>query len=595
MSAATKTYGDVTHKDGRWRIRCDPHVLIRLKRLFKGSAKAGQDYISIPDTPEACVDIEWVLDRYPMTVAAPERLTTRAQEHRERVSAVDAMLSRRVPPPPFELALPPREYQRIAAAVALETRGLILGDDLGLGKTLVAIAMMTDPRTLPALVVTMTHLPPQWLREIGRFAPKLKVHVLTKATPYDLTAGRARRNQLGLPDRFPDVIISNYHKLAGWVDALAPSDREPLIRSIVFDEGQELRNDGTQRYDAAERLAAACQFRLALTATPVINYGVDFYNLANIVRPGVLGTKGEFTTEWCVTQGNVVKLREPKAFGTYVRESGLMLRRTRADVGRELPAVTRVPMEVEADESALKRIEGAAAELACVILQQHETKRGQKLLASGELDSIVRQATGLAKAPYVADFVRMLVESGKKVVLYGWHHAVYAIWKERLADLKPVMFTGAESAAQKEAAKQAFVNGDSQVLIMSLRAGAGLDGLQAACSTVVFGELDWSHGVHEQAIGRVDRDGQTEPVMAFYLVSTVGADPIMIDVLGVKKGQADGVRDPSAELVDAHVADPDHVKRLAERFLREADARWKGTVAPTEPAAAPSSESVTAA
>jgi hypothetical protein len=49
--------------------------------------------------------------------------------------------------------------------------------------------------------------------------------------------------------------------------------------------------------------------------------------------------------------------------------------------------------------------------------------------------NLLRQATGIAKAPFVADFVRLLVESGEKVLLYGWHREVYSIWRDKLKDL----------------------------------------------------------------------------------------------------------------------------------------------------------------
>jgi hypothetical protein len=113
------------------------------------------------------------------------------------------------------------------------------------------------------------------------------------------------------------------------------------------------------------------------------------------------------------------------------------------------------------------------------------------------------------------------------------------------------MFTGSESPVQKEEARQAFLSDQGSVLIMSLRAGAGIDGLQHKCRTVVFGELDWSPGVHEQCVGRIHRDGQPDPVVAYFLVSDFGADPIIVDVLGVKRAQIDGVRDPNAALVEA--------------------------------------------
>ena len=75
------------------------------------------------------------------------------------------------------------------------------------------------------------------------------------------------------------------------------------------------------------------------------------------------------------------------------------------------------------------------------------TERGN---AARDLDLMVRQATGIAKARAVADVVRILVEGGEPVfAIFGWHRAVYDIWLERLADLNPAMYTGSESRQQK--------------------------------------------------------------------------------------------------------------------------------------------------
>ena len=110
--------------------------------------------------------------------------------------------------------------------------------------------------------------------------------------------------------------------------------------------------------------------------------------------------------------------------------------------------------------------------------------------------------------------------------------------------------------------------GDSKVMLISLRAGAGIDGLQHVCSTVVFGELDWSPGVHEQCIGRAHRDGQTEPVMAYFLISDSGSDPIVSDVLGVKREQIEGVRNPGDNLVERIDTGENQLRRLASEFLK---------------------------
>ncbi|EGQ61003.1 putative helicase, partial [Acidithiobacillus sp. GGI-221] len=191
------------------------------------------------------------------------------------------------------------------------------------------------------------------------------------------------------------------------------------------------------------------------------------------------------------------------------------------------------------------------------------TERGS---AIRELDIMVRQATGVAKAKAVAQFTRLLVEAGESVLLVGWHRAVYEIWQEELKDLSPAMYTGSESASQKNREKDRFLSGETSVLIMSLRSGAGLDGLQHKCSVVVFGELDWSPGIHQQVIWRVDREGQNAPVTVFFLVVEDGSDGPIMEILGLKASEAHQIVDPftGPEMADR---DNSRLQALVQRYL----------------------------
>jgi hypothetical protein len=96
-----------------------------------------------------------------------------------------------------------------------------------------------------------------------------------------------------------------------------------------------------------------------------------------------------------------------------------------------------------------------------------------------------------------------------------------------------------------------------------------MDGLQERCHVCVFGELDWSPGVHEQNEGRLHRDGQDEPVTAYYLLADEGSDPVISDVLGIKKQQIEGIRDPNQDLVTALQIDPMHIRKMAEKYLND--------------------------
>ncbi|MBI3441774.1 MAG: ATP-dependent helicase, partial [Proteobacteria bacterium] len=138
---------------------------------------------------------------------------------------------------------------------------------------------------------------------------------------------------------------------------------------------------------------------------------------------------------------------------------------------------------------------------------------------------------------------------------------------ELLKDFNPCMYTGSESPKQKDEAKEAFINGDCRVLIISLRAGAGLDGLQHVCRTGVIGELDYSTGVVDQCIGRYARDGQAEASMAYFMLADSGSDPIIADILGIKRGQIEGVMDPDADLIERLENEGGNVRKLAEAYL----------------------------
>lgn len=572
--------------EGGWiRVRCQPHVAIKLQRVFAGSKRVAAGQFVVKATPAAAHELEWFRRRYPMDVdAASDVAFLNLVDREERRIAQIAEVERPgYEPREFRLALPPRDYQRAAADLALRTRGLLVADDLGLGKTITAICALVSGGALPAAVVTMTYLPRQWQRQIARFAPELRVHRIRTRKPYDLhrvqleadAEGRRRRPTPGIPD----VVILNYHKIDGWVESLAGT-----VRCVVFDEVQELRHDGTNKYEAAKALADACDLRIGLSATPIINYGDEVWPVLNVIAPDVLGAKDEFLREWCTTEGRKHRVAEPAALGTHLRAAGVMVRRTRREVGRELPELTVVRVPVEVDAKRIHEVVESVAELASRVLARSGSNF-ELMQWSNELDWRLRQATGIGKAPAVIDHVRLLVEAGERVILYGWHHEVYAIWRSALArhGVTFAMYTGEESERDKGESYRRFVAGEVSVLIMSLRAGQGLDGLQEGCHVVVIGELDWSPKIHDQDVGRVHRDGQTEPCFVYYMVAEEGSDPVIADVCGIKDAQSTGILDPESAGEPVLVgASADHIRRLATDVLRRSG-RGEQLSAPAEP------------
>lgn len=560
-----RTYGDLRYareedaRRGYWMIKAEPNVAMRLKRVFGRLEPSRDGTLVISDTPETSADIKWVISRWPLrmddqTLLHLDKSVTSYEDARDTVDRIFAGER-------YEFALvparQPREYQTEAADLALTTGRLLLGDDVGLGKTFSALLMLRHPKALPAVVICPVHLQKQWVEEIHKSFPQLRVHIVRTTKVYDPSKIRGARG------RHPDVLVMSYAKAYGWADYLAGE-----VGSVILDETQELRKRGSQKYWACSYMADSAKFVMGTTATPVYNYGDEIYNVIEVIAPNALGTPAEFRQEW--GDGNK-RVKDPHALGSHLREENLFVRRTRKDVGRELGECIRIPHIIDADSDVIDAEINEVTDLASLILSKLGT-RTERMRAAGDLDWKLRRATGLAKATYVAAFVRMLLESEEKVVLWGWHRDVYDLWRFAFdrAGVGYAMYTGSESPAGKEREKTRFLTDEKcRVLIMSLRSGAGLDGLQEVCKVGVFGELDWSPGMHDQCLGRLHRDGQNDPVVGYFLTCEFGSDPTILDALGVKRGQSEPIRDPTVPVLVNMEVTTGRMRKLAEAVLKQ--------------------------
>ncbi|SHE67315.1 SNF2 family N-terminal domain-containing protein [Kaistia soli DSM 19436] len=568
---AARPLGLIRHEPGRWVIeRCEPHVAIRLKQIFPRIPKQAVAPFALPDDPLTCADIEWFASRYAFEIAGPDLGALR--EGKDLFHRNSAELDRILLPDWQPLAggaglrdgQNGRAYQHQAVEVVMRRGALLLGDVGGLGKTYVGGLLAVRPGVLPVAIVVEAHLQAQWKEKLEAFTT-LRVHCIKTTNPL----------KEKLPDA--DVYIWRYSQLAGWVSVFA----EGLFRTVIFDEIQKLRTGTSSAMGASAKvLAEKASYRLGLTGSPIYGYGIEIFAVLQFIDANVLGDYYDFQREWTKDGKH---LSEPKALGTFLREQHVYLRRTKEDVGQQMPAVNRVIQTVEHHQADLDAVEAIVRALATQVTFGSFTERGE---AARELDWRLRHATGLAKARSVAAYARLLLENDQPVLLCGWHRDVYDIWLKELHEFRPFLYTGSESPAQKEAAKRAALGGDTDLLIISLRSGAGLDGLQHRFSDVVFGELDWSPGVHQQLVWRLDREGQTRPVTAHYLVSDDGSDPVVISRLGIKGSEARGVNDPHLG-VESVPSDTSNIKALARRYLTKAQLA-AGVAEPIAPALRPS-------
>ncbi|MBR5301863.1 MAG: DEAD/DEAH box helicase [Clostridia bacterium] len=541
-----------------WTIKGEPCVTEMAKRLFPGSErKRGEARFTA--NRRIIGEINWLMMRYPLEVAPRDRALWEksleaAREHVIRREAA-ARLPLRSNPPDGTFNGELREFQKEGLSYLLANERTLLADEMGLGKTVQALACLAATGDMPALLVVPPHLMRNWEGEIGRFlrvggrAPK--VCVIRGLKPYDLPEA--------------DIYIIHYLLLRGWKKALP----EMGFRAVIFDEMQELRHAGTEKYSAASLLAQKCERVIGLSGTPIYNRGAEIWNVINILDFHCLGDWESFTREWCDGYGNHI-VRDPALLGAHLRREGLILRRTKQEVLSELPPKRKLVQEIDADDKVYRELMRPVMEMLGSLKALHPDAKERALLEE-RISAGERQATGVAKAPFVAAFVRALLDSDEKVLLFAHHHAVMDIYKKELAAYKPAFITGRESTGQKDHAVIRFMNGETNLCVISLRSAAGLNLQRASC--VVFGELDWSPAVHSQAEDRAHRMGQQDSILCYYLVAPQGSDRDMQDALGLKVSQF-------VQLMGDHAPDMAHVQRAQraakqhiERMLEQYDAK----------------------
>lgn len=565
-----RIYGTVTFdpKSESYIIEAEPAVLEMCKRVFPGCRTINKEQVRFPGTRRLVGELNWLMLRYPLRIINAERFME------DRQQAIDHALRRdrnhvvapTVTPPTFLGSLFP--YQAEAVAFLMANERALLADDMGLGKTVSALGALATTSAFPVLLVVPTNVQRQWQRQAGVFLD-LPIHGQQTLDLDSLDRGQRLchiikgRKPYDLP--WVPIYITHYGLINDWREALTDLN----LKAVVFDEIQELRHTGTGKYSAASLISGAARYVWGLSGTPIYNYGKEIWAVLNIIDYHCLGDEESFTREWCIGYG-AEQVSKPDVLGDYLRREGLMIRRRKAEVQHQLPPKRRVVHVVNKDDSKYAALIDEAIQLAKGYddikdwAQRGQTKR--------LIEGAARKAAGVAKAPYVADFVRTLLDAGERVLLYAYHHDVHDILADELIPYRPVRITGKETPKEKDESIGAFADGKTNLIQLSLRATAGLDRLQGRGSCVVFAELDWSPAIHTQGEDRVHRigvDGSLESILCYYMVSDTGMDETMQEALGLKIGQFVGIMGDTGESEEDRALAAQAAERHLDRVIQQ--------------------------
>ena len=474
---------------------------------------------------------------------------------------------------PGDLELMPHQAQVVEAA-AEGHRTFLLADEPGLGKTAQALLAAEAADAFPLLAVVPNVVKMNWAREAGLWTPDRTPTVI--------------HGDGETIDGFADIVIVNYEVLdrhVGWLGDFG-------FRSMVVDEAHFIKNMTSQRSQNVLRLADRIRVRtagpllLALTGTPLINDIEDFRAIWQYL--GWINEK--------VPVGALMEALEdtgltPADPGFYpaarqrVVDMGIV-RRRKVDVAKDIPARRIADIPVELDDDLGRSIREAERVLAQRLVARYEsalaTRRTAAELGEDGIDhALVRRVAtweredssdessgenvfgmmrriGQAKAGLAADYAAQLARSVGKVVFFAKHIDVMDAAEETFArrGLRYTSIRGDQTRAARERNIKAFVEDpDVAVIVCSLSAaGVGIN-LQVA-SNLVLSELSWTDAEQTQAIDRVHRIGQDEPVTAWRIIAAQTIDTKVAELIDSKAGLAaralDGA-DVDASSVDVQV------------------------------------------
>jgi hypothetical protein len=459
----------------------------------------------------------------------------------------------------FELM--PHQAKLVAAAAAGH-RTFLLADEPGLGKTAEALLAAQAAGAYPLLVVVPNVVKTNWAREAGLWTPKRAATVI-HGNGEDI-------------DGFADIVIVNYEVLdrhVGWLGDLG-------FRGMVVDEAHFIKNKSSQRSQHVLELADRIRSRvarplmMALTGTPLINDIEDFRAIWQFL--GWIDDKkplGELMDALEDTGLTPVDPGFYRAARTSVIDLGIV-RRRKVDVAADIPARRVADLPVELDDEAGRSIRKAERDLARRLVARYEgalERRTSGRVVDGIDHELVRRVAtweredtstatdenvfammrriGQAKAGLAADYAAQLARSVGKVVFFAKHIDVMDLAEDTFAK-RGIGFSsirGDQTPSVRQRNIDAFVTDpDVSIVVCSLSAaGVGLN-LQVA-SDVVLAELSWTDAEQTQAIDRVHRIGQEQPVTAWRIIAAQTIDTRIAELIDSKAGLAARALDGSAE------------------------------------------------
>lgn len=298
------------------------------------------------------------------------------------------------------------------------------------------------------------------------------------------------------------------------VEALQEQLKKGHISMIIADEIHNCKNSASQQGRAL--LALDCDYKVALTGTPIMNKPVDAYTPINWLGFDKHSYYA-FEKHYCIKGGfgnhAIVGYKNLNDLQDVLNKC--MLRRLKSEV-LDLPNKIYINDYVEMTTAQTKLyediLEGITKDIDKIALSPNPLTMLIRLRqVTGNPSLLSSKVVCNPKIDRMMEIVEEVVENGGKCLVYSnWTNilspAFEALFK---ANYKPASYTG-QNKDTSESEKERFMNDPScKVLVGTIDAmGVGLT--LTAANTVIFLDEPWNRAKKDQCEDRVHRIGTKE-------------------------------------------------------------------------------------
>jgi SNF2 family DNA or RNA helicase len=386
--------------------------------------------------------------------------------------------------------------------------GGILGDEMGVGKTLQLIALSCQVARSgvgPVLIVVPSGLLLKWCKDFVDHATSFVENVHVHYGP-----GRSKSVRL-LSNK--QIVLTTYSLVVQDFSMM----QEVEFAAIACDEAHELKESRTMKSQAIKGLNARAKF--LATGTPIQNNLTDYWTLIDIVDPGLLGPRHEFESKCQNTPTEAARLVE--------QTKHKILRRTQEQVGIEIPEGTEFYVPLELSGELREEYRQLALDSHGVSSRGTLQRRRQFCAHPAAFDKAGNARLG-AKSDYLLSELEKISDLGEKVVIFvADFNEPRDLYRKLINEELPVFWTGTIDGRTPNDFRHVLLQqfsdhvGPAALLINPLVGGQGLD--IVAANHVFHMNPAWNPAKIDQATFRVTRPGQTRETWShhLYYASTV--------------------------------------------------------------------------